>query len=131
MIYAFSIATPANTAEAAKQRTVLTITKGIVHQFEVFFPPGCVGLVHLQIFNALQQILPSGQGSSFIGDGTTLAYREFIELVEPPYQLTAYTWNLDDTYAHTITLRLGILPERILAPWQMSFTDRLRALLGG
>jgi hypothetical protein len=44
----------------------------------------------------------------------------------PPYQLQAYAWNTDDTYPHTITIRVELTPAAVEA----SLLDQFKQLLG-
>lgn len=131
MIFSFSITTPANTAETAKLPTVLKIGYGIIHQIDIQFPMGPSGLLHLHINNALNQVWPYNTGEDFALDATTVRFREFIKSLEEPFQLTAYTWNEDDTYEHTVFIRIGILPPAVVAPWLMSYAERLALMITG
>lgn len=130
MIYSFSISTPANTAATAKKRTVLPLRRGIIHQIDVLFPPGPAGLLHLGINRAETQFFPYNADGDFSSDNDSFSFREHIPLLAAPYQLEAYTYNLDTVYDHLVIIRLGILPPEVVAPWLLPFTDRLRQLLG-
>lgn len=112
MIYRFNISTPANTAESAKQKTVLKVSRGVIHQLDIVYPPGPSGLLHLQIAKALHQLWPSNPSGSFAADQNMITFREHYELMTDPFQLEAYTWNLDDTHDHSVIIRLGILPRK-------------------
>lgn len=131
MIYRFGISTPANTAESDKKKTVLQVTRGIVHQIDIQFPSGPSGLLHLAINDALHQLWPYNTDGSFAANNVNIRFKEFITLLEEPYQLEAYTWNLDTDYEHSVIIRLGILPSHIIAPWLMTYEERLEAILGG
>lgn len=130
MMYVFNILTPANTAATAKKETVLKLCYGIVHQVEIQFPPGPAGLLHLHINGALHQIWPYNTGEDFASQNINISFREFIPILIAPYQFVAYTWNEDDTYDHTIIIRLGVLPPRVVAPWLLSYEDQLASALG-
>lgn len=112
MIYAFHIATPANTTEADPLKTQLQLCQGVIHQVDIVFPPGCAGLAHLKILKGVHQAFPTLPATHFAGDDDILSYREHLELSHEPYILDAITWNEDDTYSHTITVRLGILKKK-------------------
>lgn len=130
MIYLFNISTPANTAESAKVKTPMPVTSGIVHQIEIYFPPGSAGLLHLHIDSAGHQVWPYNAGSNFVAQDANLSFREFIPILKAPYVFTAYTWNEDDTNDHLLIIKLGILPPRVVAPWLMSFEEQLSSALG-
>ena len=121
MIYSFAITTPANTPFSNMQRTELKLTAGIIHQIDIVFPTGCAGLAYIAINDGLHQLWPTNPEEFFHTDGETISFEEFYRLNRDPYILTAYTYNLDDTYPHTIIVRFGILKQSeiqgIWLPW--------------
>ncbi len=131
MIYRFGITTPASTAASSKQSTVLRVEKGIVHQIEIQFPSGPSGYLHLQIRNALHQVWPYNTDEYFASSNVNIQFKDFIPILEPPFEFVAHTWNLDDTYDHLLIVRIGILPASIIAPWLTPFSERLQSLLEG
>lgn len=131
MIFRFGITTPANTAESSKQSTILLLAQGIIHQIDVQFPSGPAGYLHLQIRNALHQVFPYNPGEAFASSNVNIRFRDFIPILEPPFEFVADTWNTDDTYEHLVIIRLGILPVSVIAPWLTPFSERLQALLEG
>lgn len=108
MIYAATITTPKNTAEADALETVLSVTRGLVWRIEVEFPPGCSGLAHIQIFDGSYQLFPATPGESFHGDGVTIGFDDLYLKDAAPFVFTVKTWNLDETWGHTLTLSLGM-----------------------
>ncbi len=113
MVYAYDIITPASTTEAAPKRSSLKVTKGLVYQVEVEFPPGPLGLCHVQIFDGGHQLWPSNPGESFHGDNGMIVFPDsYLKLAEP-YEFQAITWNRDDTYQHQIHIRIGQVSEEI------------------
>ena len=131
MIYRFVITTPANTAATNKQKTILKVAYGIVHHVNIQFPQGPSGLLHLHINDALHQVWPFNPDGDFASHNVDINFREFIPMLTEPYAFQAYTWNTDDTYDHLVIIRLGILHPRIIAPWLLSFEERIESLLGG
>ena len=131
MLFRYKISTPANTAETAKQKTTLKVAYGIVTQIDVQFPPGPVGLLHLHINNALHQVWPFNTGEDFASHNVNITFRDFIPVLVDPYEFQAYTWNTDDTLAHLLIIRIGILPVNVAAPWLMSLDDKLKTIIGG
>ena len=131
MLFRYNISTPANTAASAKKKTILKVTTGIVTQIDIQFPPGPTGLLHLQINDALHQVWPMNPDGDFASHNVNISFREFIPVLTEPYEFQAHTWNTDDTYAHLLIIRIGILPVNVAAPWLMSFDERLRAVIGG
>lgn len=114
MIYRFGITTPANTAEANKQKTLLKLCQGVIHQIDITFPAGPAGLLKMHINRGLYQVWPNTASQVFAADDTTISFREHFELNNSPFELEAWTWNLDDTYEHDIIIRIGILKRKFI-----------------
>lgn len=128
MYYDFSLTIPANTAAAAPTEQQVKLTHGIIHRVEIGFPAGCAGLVHLQIYEGGHQVWPTNKDGSFNTDNYTIPINDFYELFRRPHTLTLSGWNLDDTYGHTLEVRFGILPARVLLP-EETFIAAFKKLL--
>ena len=124
MIYVFPLLLPANTAETAKQKTVLALARGRITRVMIEFPAGHVGLTHLYIRRGLHQVWPANPEVNFKSSNETILWDEDYSLETAPHQLDAYAWNEDDTYEHTITVRIVLEPAKA----QVSLIDELRAL---
>ena len=112
MIYSSTITTDAGTAEGAKPDVTLVVTSGLIWLFEVDFPPGCCGLQHVQLFDGSYQVLPATIGESLHGDSVTMRFDDLYFKQSAPYELKLRTWNLDDTWGHTIHIRVGLASSR-------------------
>jgi len=116
MFYSFRLTIPANTAKEQAQEKVCKLARGIIHYAEFEFPPGCAGLVHVYVLRGIHQVYPTNPDGDLSSDSYVIPVHDHYPLLTPPYELKFCGWNEDDTYDHTITLRLGLLPEEILAP---------------
>jgi len=96
--------------------TTIKVTRGVIHEINVVFPSGCAGLVYVAIYDGVHPIFPSTEGMHFRGDGETIDFKEFYELKAYPSILWIKAWNEDDTYDHTIMVRIAILPKWVLLP---------------
>lgn len=121
MIYSFAIETAITYSATNKLKTDLKLTAGIIHQIDIVFPTGCAGLLYVAINHGLHQIWPTNPGEYFHTDGETLSFKEFYELLSAENTLSVYTYNLDDTYAHSVIIRLGLLKQSeiqgLWLPW--------------
>jgi hypothetical protein len=126
VFYVFPIAIPANTAETAKQKSILKLTRGKITQIQVHFPSGHVGLTHIGLNCGLYQFLPTNPEATFSSSGETISITEDFVLDSGAFELEAWTWNEDTIYDHTITVRVQLeaLPE------QKSLVEEIKALLG-
>jgi hypothetical protein len=120
MIYSWDISTAITYTKASPKDTILQLCEGYIHRVNFVFPAGCAGLAHLQIRDALHQIWPTNPDGDLAGDGESINFEDYYYLSEAPFELKAYTWNLDDTYPHIITIRIGILEAEYVAPWVLS-----------
>jgi hypothetical protein len=126
MFYEFGITIPANTPASAPVIADLPMTAGKITHVFVQFPAGHLGLTHIFIRDGLFQVWPSNQGADFSTSDETIGWLEEYPLGDPPYDLQAYAWNLDDTYQHTITVRIELQP----AEQEPSLSDQIKSLLG-
>ena len=112
MIYSSSITTTADTAEKSIPDVVLKITSGLIWLMEVDFPPGCCGLLHVQIFDGSYQVLPATPGESLHGDSVTMRFDDLYFKQAAPFELKIRTWNEDDTWPHVTQVRIGVAASR-------------------
>jgi len=112
MIYASSITTDEGTAEGAKADVILKIISGLIWMFEVDFPPGCCGLLHVQLFDGLYQVLPASVGESLHGDNVTMRFDDLFFKQAAPFELKIRTWNDDDIWSHMTQVRIGLAASR-------------------
>jgi hypothetical protein len=112
MFYVWDILLPFGKAEATQSKHVLSMEKGTITRCEVSFPCGCCGLVFCHIDDALHQVYPKNPDNRLYGNGETLVSRDEYEIKEEPYQLEFYGWNTDDTYNHTVTVRIQLVPAK-------------------
>jgi len=127
VFYVFPITIPAGTLESAKTKTTLKLTAGRITRVHLEFPAGHMGLTHIHINVGLHQLYPTNPDADFSSSNETISFVEDLLLDRPPFEVQAHAWNLDDTYEHTITVRLeleSLTPGRSLA-------EELRELFAG
>ena len=112
MFYSFDLVIPANTPAAAPLALDVDLAGGLVHHVELQFPRGCVGLVHVRVFHLSHQVYPANPGGDIAGDGSLIGWGEELELRGELTTLRLQGWNLDDTFAHTVTFRFALTPAR-------------------
>jgi len=127
MFYVKAIETAADTARADSIETDRRVWAGVIHHVEIHFPPGCAGLLHVEIWHGGHQIYPSEELQDFAGDDETVIFDDFYELVPGDNLIRIKTWNEDDTFAHTCRVRIGVLPKNIIFP-EYVFQDIAKSL---
>lgn len=123
MVYNFDFETDIIYGADNKLKTILELEKGVTYKLDIVFPPGPSHLLHVQIRDALHSVWPTNPDADFASDRETITFEDEYPIVEPPYQLAAYTWDLDDSYPHSVIIRIGIKPIKIVEP------KRVEALL--
>lgn len=86
----------------------LLIAKGLVYRVEFDFPPGCCGLCHVKIFDGSYQVYPTSRDDSFHGDASVIAFDDCYLKTAAPWMFRVVVWNDDDTWPHTVQVRVGI-----------------------
>ena len=108
MVFSVSITTTSATAKTGAKRTFLKVSKGLVYRMEVEFPPGCCGLLHCQVFDGSYQLYPASPDDSFHSDARVIGFDDLYLKSGAPFEFVVKTWNLDDTWDHTIQVRIGM-----------------------
>jgi hypothetical protein len=74
----------------------------------MFHPEGCQGLAYAAIFEGLHQRWPVNPEDGYHGNDVPMIAADNYEL-KAPAMLKLKTWNLDDTYPHTVYVRVTVL----------------------
>lgn len=132
MFYEYDITYPPNTPKEREQVNILRLTRGIVKRVELVFPRGCAGLVGVRIFRGPVQVIPLNFPAWIETDGETVRINSDIDLRVNPYELEVRGYNNDDTYQHTIRVRVEmVLPEdEFSIPSVVAESERLINELG-
>lgn len=112
MFYVWNFTLPFGKSAASSTKEVLDLERGTIIRCEVMFPSGCCSLVFVHINQVLHQVYPKNPDHQYTGNGETIVSSDEYEIKEEPFQLEFYGWNTDDTYNHTITVRIQLVPKR-------------------
>jgi len=112
MDYSYAVKTTANTSKANAVETRLKLTAGTIKQVWMVHPEGCHGLAYAAIFLGGHQLYPHNPDEAYHGNDVPMIFEDNFEL-ESPAVLTLKTWNLDETYDHTLYLRITVLRPKI------------------
>jgi hypothetical protein len=108
MDYSYAVKTTKNTAKADAIETELKLTAGIITQVWMVHPEGCQGLAYAAIFRGGHQLYPANPEEAYHGNDVPMIWDDNYEL-ETPAVLKLKTWNLDDTYDHTVYVRVTVM----------------------
>ena len=92
------------------------ICPGKIVEFYRLFPPGCRGLVRLQVFWQTRQIFPTSPGESYIGDGSEILGASGFEIDEVPALLELRAWETGTIHPHVIYCEFYIETPVVLIP---------------
>jgi len=113
MIYVANITTSKDTEQAALKKTTIHVTKGLVYKVEFYFPSGSAGLMGVAVFDGLFQVWPSTVGEFFVGEDHVVSFDDLYLKQSSPFEFQCYTYNNDDTYQHTVSVRIGLVSKEV------------------
>jgi len=116
MLYAKHVTFPLGQTEATKTVAHFHINKGWIYRAWLIFPPGCTGLVKIRVLHQGHPIIPINKSDYVKADNYTFELPMYYEVPTEPFRVTFEGWNEDDTYNHTITLMLLVLPKAFILP---------------
>jgi len=115
-IYSWVITTNAATTQTTRK----SIKGDYITYVNIRFPPGPQGLLKVKLYYGDTQLFPEEDDTYFAGDDEVIAWNEFLPIPERPMPLTIVTQNDDDTYAHSVYIRLATMYERQLLSAQIA-----------
>jgi len=107
VIYCKTITAAAGGAAATPVDADLPVTDGLIYQFELYFPPGSSGLLSVRVADGGFPVWPSEPGEWFYGDNTLISFPDRYYIASPDHKFKVWYYNLDDTYSHKFTIRIG------------------------
>ena len=128
MLFEASITIDSGKTKADPEVEILKIAHGIITKIMVRPRPGHHALAHLVILHHEHQIAPSTEGMDLAGDTFPIDWEEYYESYQPPYELKLKGWNDDDTYAHTFTVYVAILPRKAILA--LAVVDAIKGVFG-
>lgn len=108
MFYSFDLTIPASTTEAAAVTQRALLPPGTVRQVDVMIPRGHAGLSHVKVMRGANQVWPTNPDGNFNGDDVVITWPEDYDLDDAPFFFVLRAWNEDDTFAHTVTVRVAM-----------------------
>ena len=108
--YEFDVTSPANTPASAPTEVRARLTRGVIVHWEVQIPLGVKGLTGAFVRRGDHQILPANPDGYLKGDDARVAWDDHYVLDDEPLALRLFVWNVDDSYPHTVTFRINLVP---------------------
>lgn len=112
MTYAWDIEIPANTLAANPVTRTLKLTFGVITKIEIKYPSGCHGLVKCVLTRGgILRVAPANPDQYVTGDDEPVSWRLFHVIDDTPTELYFSGCSPGTTYAHTVTVRIELLPR--------------------
>jgi len=112
MIYCKEIVIPANTGRYAPLSSQVDIVEGVVKRVWVRWRWGSACLAGCQVFRASFQLWPTSLGQWFQSSIHETTFEENYPISDEPMHFIIKSYNLDDTFPHTVWVSFSVLrPE--------------------
>lgn len=92
----------------------MAVTEGLIYQFDLYFPPGSSGLLHVCVEDGGFRVWPTEPDEWFFGDNILITFPDKYFITTAPHSLFIYAYNLDTAYDHKFQIRLGQVSDPIL-----------------
>ena len=112
MYFVFAVTVPALTTPSAPIIQELPLLRGTIYRMEVEFPAGCAGLVSVSLWREGRQLWPSNSEAGLVSDGYVIGWDEDYDISDRPLSVVIHATNMDDSYPHTVQVRIGIDTRR-------------------
>lgn len=114
MLYRSAITVTSGTGKDNPMSQTLPISFGDINQVMIEIPAGIQGLAGCRIKYHEHVAWPEQMLSWFTGDDEVITIPEKYNIYEKPYELEIEAYNEDDTYNHTLTVRVNVVyPEKL------------------
>jgi len=107
MVYTKTITAPNSGSAANPVLDRMAVTRGLIYQFDLYFPPGSSGLLFVRITDGSYPLYPSEPSEWFFGDNGLITFPDRYFIQTPDQVLNIWYYNLDDTYDHKFQIRIG------------------------
>jgi len=125
VIYIANITTLKDRYKTNLKKTVIRVTSGLVFKVEFYFPAGSAGLMGVAVFDGLYQVWPSTVGEFFIGEDQLITFEDMYLKEAAPFEFQCYTYNLDDTNPHFVSVRIGLVSADVFLARFMPSRQRI------
>jgi hypothetical protein len=124
---------PANTAATTPDKEKLTVCKGTIKQWIIFFDPEAADMLHVRVEYHGSSIMPFGGKDWILGFFSDNPFNDNVALDSPPYELDIYAYNEDDTFEHEYYIHPIIIRDKpfTLPETQPSAIERFMKYITG
>lgn len=125
MLFDFDLIVPNATPQSDPAELVVHLTRGIIRDIRIIFPPGPATLVHVQVLHNLFQLVPANPDGTLNYDDTKFNSPMEYVLDDSKYDIILRGWSPDAVYSHTINFQFDLGPLDT-DNWNSFVTDLMR-----
>lgn len=133
MLFKIKRVVPKNTLRTALDFQKLSIAKGTIIEWLVHMPEECADLMQFRVEYHNMQILPFSGSTWMYGIFEPTVFKENILIIDGPYALDIYAFNLDTRHGHEYNIHCNIEPAKLYEPAKpgFDFKSAWNKLFGG
>lgn len=98
---------------------------GLIKGIRIWLPPGCAGLVGVQVYHREHILCPADQGEWVTGDGTMWEWETAWPIFGAGNYIGIKIYNDDDTFKHTVSVGISHIPLEALPMTDVILTEML------
>jgi len=135
MIYTKTITSSKGGSASSPVQARMAVTRGLIYQFDLYFPPGSSGWLHVRIADGAYPLYPSEPSEWFFGDNSLITFPDRYFIQTPDQYLTIWHYNSDDSFDHEFQVRIGqVLADQFIASFlpgygQQDTTDAITQMI--
>lgn len=111
VIFTKDVTIPANTTKNSPVSQTLPVAAGLVYRVNFRFPQNLLGLAGIAVYDGSFQLWPSSPNEWFHSNNETITFNDLYLKKSEPMIFVLKGYNTDDTYGHTIQVRIGLVSE--------------------
>lgn len=115
MLFKTDLLIPLNTLLSDPETTLMKLCQGTITHSFIQFPPGCGGLVWVQVWLNGYQLIPWERGEWLRGDDHIIEDHSYYPVDEEPRLLTIRGYSEGSEYPHTVQVGVEISAQAALS----------------
>ena len=115
MLFKTDLLIPLNTLLSAPAEVSMKLCQGTITHSFIQFPPGCAGLVWVQVWLNGYQLIPWERGEWLRGDDHTIEDHSYYPVAEEPRLLAIRGYSAGSEYKHTVQVGVEVSASTVIA----------------
>jgi len=125
MIYTKTVTAAKGGSASSPVQDRMAVTRGLIYQFDLYFPPGSSGLLKVRVSDGSYPLYPSEPSEWLFGDNSLITFPDRYFIQTPDQLLALWYYNEDDTYDHDFQIRIGqVLADQFIQSFLPGYGQR-------